>query len=72
VAKLDPDMWTTLFAMNRGPLLQEINTLLENLTTFRDALAADDRPQVRALLDRGRALREAVLLRQHQVHAGDQ
>ena len=40
------------------------------LTTFRDALAAGDDAQVRDLLDRGRALREAVLLRQHQQHTG--
>ena len=70
VAKLDPDMWTALFALNRQPLLREINTLLANLTTFRDALAAGDDAQVRDLLDRGRALREAVLLRQHQQHTG--
>lgn len=70
VAKLDPDMWTTLFALNRGPLLGEIDTLLANLTVFRDALAAGDLEQVRALLDRGRQLREEVLLRQHQHHTG--
>lgn len=70
VAKLDPDMWTALFALNRQPLLQEINTLLTNLTTFRDALSAGDDGAVRDLLDQGRALREAVLLRQHQQHTG--
>ncbi len=70
VAKLDPDIWTSLFAMNRGPLLQEINTLLDNLTVFRDALAAEDLSQVHALLQRGRELREEVLLRQHQQHTG--
>ena len=66
VAKLDPDMWTSLFHMNKDPLLREINTLLHNITVFRDALAADDLSQVRGLLDQGRMLREEVLLRQHQ------
>ena len=66
VAKLDPDMWTSLFHMNKGPLLREINTLLHNLTVFRDALQEDDLSQVRGLLDQGRLLREEVLLRQHQ------
>ena len=70
VAKLDPDMWTALFDLNRGPLLREIDTLLENLTEFRDALRREDLPEVRALLERGRALREDVLLRQHQQHTG--
>lgn len=70
VAKLDPDMWTTLFALNQGPLLKEIDTLIGNLTVFREALAAGDLTQVRALLEQGRQLREAVLLRQHQHHTG--
>lgn len=70
VAKLDPDMWTALFALNRQPLLQEINTLLDNLTTFRNALSAGDDATVRDLLEQGRTLREAVLLRQHQQHTG--
>lgn len=70
VAKLDPDMWTTLFALNQGPLLQELDTLLGNLTTFRSALAGGDWDRVRALLDQGRRLREDVLFRQHQQHTG--
>ena len=70
VAKLDPDMWTALFSLNRGPLLSEIDTLIANLTEFREALGEDDLEKVRALLDRGRALREEVLLRQHLHHTG--
>ncbi len=70
VAKLDPDMWTSLFSLNRGPLLQEITTLISNLSVFRDALAGGDLDQVRALLEQGRQLREDVLLRQHQQHTG--
>ena len=70
VAKLDPDMWTALFSLNRGPLLREIDTLLANLTEFRAALGAGDLDRVRDLLDQGRALREGVLLRQHQQHTG--
>ncbi len=72
VAKLDPDMWTSLFHLNRDPLLREIDTLIGNLTEFRDALGRDDLEQVRALLDQGRALREAVLYRQHQNHVDAQ
>ena len=70
VAKLDPDMWTALFDLNRGPLLREIDTLIENLTAFRAALGGGDLDEVRALLERGRVLREEVLLRQHQQHTG--
>lgn len=65
VAKLDPDMWTSLFRLNRDPLLFEINTLITNLTKFRDRLEADDADAIHDLLNLGRVLRENVLLRQH-------
>ncbi len=70
VAKLDPDMWTSLFSMNREPLLEELDILIDNLSVFRRALSENNCAQMRELLDRGRALREAVLLRQHQHHTG--
>lgn len=70
VAKLDPDMWTALFSMNKGPLVREMDTLIHNLTVFRDALAGDQLTEVRELLDLGRILREDVLLRQHQTGFG--
>ena len=70
VAKLDPDMWTALFDLNRGPLLREIDTLIENLASFRSALGSGDLSAVRDLLEQGRVLREEVLLRQHQQHTG--
>lgn len=66
VAKLDPDMWTALFGMNQRPLLEELDTLIHNLTVFRTALAEDDTTKMRYLLEQGRMLREEVLLRQLQ------
>ena len=66
VAKLDPDMWTALFTMNKGPLLREIDTLIHNLTVFREALSEDRAGEMRDLLELGRLLREDILLRQHQ------
>lgn len=65
VAKLDPAMWTTLFLCNREPLLKEIDTLVENLTQFRQNLSTCNREAMIASLERGRALREEVLRRQH-------
>lgn len=67
VAKLDPQMWATLFLCNQEPLLAEIDTLVENLNQFRASLCAKDREAMVAQLDRGRQLREQVLLRQHQA-----
>ena len=69
VAKLDPEMWATLFLYNKGPLLREIDILVENLTQFRDTLSAENREEMVALLQKGRELREEVLRRQHEAHA---
>ena len=65
VAKLDPEMWATLFLCNKEPLLFEIDTLMDNLSHFRAALSAENREEMIAQLRRGRELRERVLLRQH-------
>lgn len=70
VAKLDPDMWTALFAMNKAPLVKEMDILIENLRVFREALNGDRLDEVWSLLDKGRILREDVLLRQHQEGTG--
>jgi len=67
VAKLDPEMWTELFLGNRGPLLHEIDVLMENLARFRAALDEKNREALLEQLRRGRALREAVLQRQHEA-----
>lgn len=67
VAKLDAAMWSELFLGNRAPLLYEIDVLMENLARFRAALDAKDRPAMQSLLEEGRALREAVLQRQHEA-----
>ena len=54
VAQLDPDMWTELFSLNREPLLQELDGLIERLTAYRSALATEDSGCLRALLAAGR------------------
>lgn len=64
VAKLDPELWTTLFLYNREPLLGEIDTLIDNLTQFRNLLSNMDGNGMRKSLDEGRRLREDVLRRQ--------
>ncbi len=66
VAKLDVNMWTTLFLGNKEPLLREIDTLMYHLSHFRYALSQENRPEMENLLQEGRELREMVLMRQHQ------
>ena len=65
VAKLNEDMWTELFLMNRPALLYEIDTIMAALAEYRDALADGDAERMRSLLRDGRILKEWSL--QHSI-----
>ena len=58
VAKLNEDMWTTLFMMNKQPLLNEINHIIKSLEDYRDAISGDDSQKLHDLLKEGRELKE--------------
>lgn len=60
VAKLNPTMWTELFMQNSDNLLHEIDTLIANLSAYKDAIAAGDEPRLTALLAEGAACKEAA------------
>lgn len=61
VAKLNEEMWSSLFLCNKEALLFEINTIIEKLTEYRDAMVNDDKPALKALLKDGRELKEKSL-----------
>ncbi len=58
VAKLNEDMWTTLFMLNRGPLIDEISHIIEHLEEYRSALESRDSDRLKQLLREGRILKE--------------
>lgn len=58
VAKLNEDMWTTLFMMNKDSLLMEINHIIKSLEEYRDAISDDDYTRLHDLLKEGRELKE--------------
>lgn len=58
VAKLNEDMWTTLFMMNKGHLLNEINHIIKSLEDYRDAINNEDNDLLHDLLKEGRELKE--------------
>ncbi|MCI9449997.1 MAG: prephenate dehydrogenase/arogenate dehydrogenase family protein [Clostridiales bacterium] len=60
VAWLNPTMWSELFLENREPLLFELDTVIENLTMYRDAIADEDSERLWKLLDDGRRRKEEV------------
>ena len=58
VAKLNEDMWTDLFIMNKSALLNEIDVLLENLEKYRQAIENEDSDELKELLREGKILKE--------------
>ena len=60
VAWLNEVMWTELFFENKEPLLFEINSLINSLTEYRDALIVDDKDKMRNLLRDGRIAKEEI------------
>lgn len=60
VAWLNPQMWAELFLENRENVLQELDCYLHHLQAYRDAVAADDRQALIALLEEGKRRKEEV------------
>ena len=60
VAYLNEERWTELFLDNRGPLCDELRTIIAHLQEYLDALEAGDPPTLRALLKDGRERKTAI------------
>ena len=60
VAWLNEQMWTELFLENREPLLFELDTIIQSLSEYRDAIADSDADSLRALLKDGRIAKEQI------------
>lgn len=60
VANINEVMWAELFLDNHDALTKELDTLLENLTDIRNAVAQNDRQKLEALLRQGRLVKEEL------------
>ena len=60
VAWLAPHMWAELFLENKEYLMAELNTLIDNLRQYQDAMEHNDLPGLVQLLDEGRKRKEEV------------
>ena len=60
VAWLNPAMWAELFLENKENLLFELDTLIQNLEQYKQAMEAEDFEALRQLLDEGRRIKEEV------------
>ncbi len=58
VAKLNEDMWTPLFIMNKKALCYEIDFIMERLKEYRDSIESEDSERLHQLLREGRILKE--------------
>lgn len=65
VATMNENMWTDLFMQNRKHLLYELDTLMDNLKAYSDALRSGDSDKVRELIAEGREMKEENL--RHRV-----
>jgi prephenate dehydrogenase len=60
VARLNERMWTELFLLNREPLINELDGILERLTEFRDAIADANASRLIEMLRDGRQRKEML------------
>lgn len=60
VAWLNPAMWTELILENRDYMLREMDTLIDNLQSYRNSIAANDFSSLCQLLDEGRKIKKEV------------
>jgi prephenate dehydrogenase len=60
VAQLDANMWTELFMGNRDFLLQELDSFIEALSLYRNALNAQNAAGLKELLEEGSRIKKEV------------
>lgn len=58
VAKLNEDMWTSLFMCNKDALLNELDQIVKSISEYRDAISQDNYEELHMLLKDGRILKE--------------
>lgn len=60
VAKLNEDMWSELFDLNRDAIVFELDSIINSLTEYKAAIEKGDRQTVCKLLRDGRLKKEAI------------
>lgn len=60
VAWLNPTMWSELFLENKENILKELDTLIENLSQYREAINENDKERLTELLEDGRNIKAEI------------
>lgn len=58
VAKINAELWTELFLENKEPLVNELDELINNLTSLRNSIAQSDNKKLFEQLKAGRKIKE--------------
>ena len=60
VAWLNEDMWTEIFMENKDNLIYELDTIIDYLKEYKDALSKSDDIKLRTILRDGKLAKEEV------------
>ena len=60
VANINAKLWSELFLENKEPLVEELQELNQNLTALFEAIKAEDKDALYALLEKGHQVKQAL------------
>lgn len=60
LAKSNADMWVPIFSQNRDNVLQVLDTYIEQVKRFRNAIADDDEASVRSLIEDANRIKRII------------
>ena len=60
VANINAKLWSELFLENKEPLVEELDILIDNITNIINAIKAEDREKLAALLEQGHQIKQAL------------
>ena len=60
LAKSSPDMWTPILTQNKENVLHVMDTYIEKMNAFRQAIAAGDEERVRELIEDANRIRRII------------
>ena len=60
LAKSNADMWVPIFMQNRDNLLRVVDTYIEKITAFREAIAGFDEDRTRELIEEANRIKKII------------
>ena len=60
LAKSNADMWVPILSQNRDNVLQVINTYIDKMQQFRDAIDAGDEDAIRTLIEQANKIKRII------------